>query len=81
MTKGEKVRLSSKGQLVIPKEIRDAIGVEEGDELMVLLDGEAVVLMPVDSLARTSRGLLRGTWGRTRRQIERTISQERESWE
>ncbi len=30
MTKVEKVRISSKGQLVIPKEIRDAIGVEEG---------------------------------------------------
>ncbi len=81
MTKAERVRLSGKGQLVIPKEIREAIGVDKGDELMILLDGETVVLMPVESLARASRGLLRGTWGRTRRQIDRAVSEERQSWE
>lgn len=81
MTKGEKVRLSSKGQLVLPKDIREAIGVKEGDELVVILDGESVVLTRLDALARLSRGMLKGTWGRTRREIDRALDQERESWE
>lgn len=81
MTKFETVRISSKGQLVIPKDIRAAAGIEEGDELLVAIDGEAVVVTKVESLARASRGILKGTWGRTRQQADRTLRAERESWD
>ncbi len=40
-------RLSSKGQLVIPRAVRDALGLERGTEFHVRLEGERIVLEPV----------------------------------
>ena len=37
-------RLSSKGQIAIPKQIRDELGLTQGDELKVELRGEEIVL-------------------------------------
>jgi AbrB family looped-hinge helix DNA binding protein len=39
--------LSSKGQIVIPKDIRDALGLQEGAKLEVALEGHRVVLRTV----------------------------------
>jgi AbrB family looped-hinge helix DNA binding protein len=39
--------LSSKGQIVIPKDIRDALGLREGDKLEVALEGHRMVLQTV----------------------------------
>ena len=46
-------RLSSKGQLVLPKAIRDADGWSEGTEFMVERVSEGVLLRPVRSLPVT----------------------------
>ncbi len=37
-------RLSSKGQVTIPKAVRDALGVEEGDPVIFRIDGNLVTL-------------------------------------
>jgi AbrB family looped-hinge helix DNA binding protein len=37
-------RMSSRGQIVIPKVLREAAGLMEGDEITVLLDGQKLVL-------------------------------------
>ena len=37
-------KLSSRGQVVIPEEIRQRLGLEEGDQFVVLGDADAVVL-------------------------------------
>lgn len=42
----EKTRLSSKGQIVIPKSVRDAHGWAEGTEFTVEDAGDRVVLRP-----------------------------------
>jgi AbrB family looped-hinge helix DNA binding protein len=39
--------LSSKGQIVIPKDIRDALGLREGAKLEVALEGHRVVLRSI----------------------------------
>ena len=39
-----RVRLSSKGQLVIPKEIRDRLGIDAGDELVLYLVGDRLIV-------------------------------------
>ena len=75
------VRISKKGQFVIPKEMRDALGVKEGEELLVTFEAGRVVLTRPLEYARTTRGLLKGTWGKDRKAIERYIEKERRSWE
>lgn len=41
------VKLSSKGQLVLPKEIRDALGLAPGATLKVIPKGRKILLEPV----------------------------------
>ena len=38
------VRLSSKGQLAIPKPIRERLRLDQGDELVIRVEGESVIL-------------------------------------
>lgn len=75
------VRISKKGQFVIPKEMREALGVKEGEELLVTFEGGKVVLTRPHEYAKTTRGLLKGTWGKDPRAVERYIEKERRSWE
>ena len=37
-------RLSSKGQVVIPEEVRNDLGLREGDQFVVIGQGDAVIL-------------------------------------
>ncbi|HEY6252685.1 MAG TPA: AbrB/MazE/SpoVT family DNA-binding domain-containing protein [Candidatus Angelobacter sp.] len=40
-------RLSSKGQVVIPEEIRNHLGLKEGDQFIVIGQGDAVILKAI----------------------------------
>ena len=40
------VKLSSKNQIVIPREARDALRLKAGDKLLVVVRGDAVILLP-----------------------------------
>lgn len=42
----EKAKISSKGQIVIPKYLRDAVGLEPGKIALIIKDGKKLVLMP-----------------------------------
>ena len=42
----DEVRLSSKGQLVIPKYIRDALGLKPGEALLVSLQENKIFIIP-----------------------------------
>jgi AbrB family looped-hinge helix DNA binding protein len=46
------VTVSSKGQVVIPREIRGRIGIRQGSKLEVELEDGAVVMRPVKAAAR-----------------------------
>ena len=39
-------RVGPKGQVVIPKDLRDELGIEPGDEVSFWLDGDHVALHP-----------------------------------
>jgi len=41
------VKVSSKGQIVLPKSIREKFGIKEGDELEVLDFGDEIVIVPL----------------------------------
>ena len=74
------VRLSTKGQIVIPLEIRRRMGVKAGDPLVVVAgDGEAVLMTP-KRYAESLRGAGRGVYGRTREEIDAYVRRERTTW-
>ncbi len=45
--------ISSKGQIAIPKEIRDSLDIKEGDRLTYKVEGGRIVLEPVVSVPRS----------------------------
>lgn len=53
------VTISSKFQLVIPKEIRETLELKPGQQLRVFTAGDRVELVPVKKL-RLMRGFLKG---------------------
>ena len=65
-------------QKVLPKAVREALGVKERDHLLVEVEGNRVLLKPASSLVRETLGLLRGTWGEG---IASYLKEEREAWE
>ena len=74
------VKLSSKHQVVIPKKVRKKLGLHAGDQLVVEVEGEKVVLHPrPKNYTNYMLGLGRKVW----HEIEATeyIRKERESWE
>jgi AbrB family looped-hinge helix DNA binding protein len=52
-------RVGPKGQVVIPKAVRDAVGLRPGDEVDVTFDGAAVQVHPVRPV-RSLRGTFAG---------------------
>ena len=63
----KEVRLSSKGQIVLPREIREALGLQKGSLLRIEVVGNTVVLTPTAGEGlpspqewRSWRGTLRG---------------------
>jgi AbrB family looped-hinge helix DNA binding protein len=53
------VTLSPKFQVVIPRAIREAMGLEPGEKLRVMRYGERVELVPIRSV-KEMRGCLKG---------------------
>lgn len=67
--------LSSRNQIVVPKEAREALGVRAGDKLLMVVRGDTVVILPrPKSWAKALRGLA------TKPYPENYIDQERDSW-
>jgi len=51
MTEAATTRLSSKGQVVIPEEIRDRLGLKPGAQFVVLGDRDVVILKVIQTPA------------------------------
>ena len=58
--------LSSKNQIVVPREAREALGVRAGDKLLVVVRGSTVVVLPrPGSWAKAIRGLAKKPYSKT----------------
>ncbi len=77
-TRTYRVRLTSKGQLVIPKGLRVKYKLKEGSLLRVIAGDEAMVLMPETGASSTGlRGLMRKEW--KKRNVDELIDQAKRS--
>ena len=52
-------RLSTKGQLTIPKEFREKLNINAGDEVILYLKDEKIIVAPKIMHIKMLRGLLR----------------------
>ncbi|MCV0402657.1 MAG: AbrB/MazE/SpoVT family DNA-binding domain-containing protein [Chloroflexi bacterium] len=55
------VAVGPKGRVVIPAGIRRELGIEEGSELVALVEGEAVVLVPRSAIRTRLRSMFAET--------------------
>lgn len=71
------VTLSSKFQIVIPREAREAMGLSAGDELLVLSKPDRVAIVPKPKkFAKHMAGLHREVW----QGAETYLQDERDAW-
>ena len=54
------VEVGPKGRVVIPAPIRRLLGIEQGTRLTVLVDGDAVVLVPREAVERRLHAIFSG---------------------
>jgi antitoxin PrlF len=52
-------RIGRRGQIVLPKEVRQKIRVTEGDQIAFVIDGEQVVIKPITQSLLDMRGRIR----------------------
>ena len=69
------VKLSAKNQIVIPREIREALGVKAGDKLVAVPRRDIVILLRrPKKYSQAIAGISKGLFGAD------YLSKERESW-
>jgi AbrB family looped-hinge helix DNA binding protein len=74
-------KLSSRYQMVLPKEARHALGLQAGDVVLVIIEGDSVRLVPRPaSYAKYTRGLGKEVWA-SLGGAEAFLAEERASWE
>jgi len=76
---GGTVRLSAKHQIVIPRAVRQQLGLAAGDGLLVEVRGSTIVLVPRPrSYAKRLRGLHKEVWGNV--DAKTYVREERKGW-
>ncbi|TLX93961.1 MAG: AbrB/MazE/SpoVT family DNA-binding domain-containing protein [Thaumarchaeota archaeon] len=74
------VRVSTKGQMIIPVEVRRKLSIKPGDQLVIVSgDSEAIIMKP-KRYAESLRGVGKGLYGKTREEIDAYVQGERRAW-
>ena len=69
-------KLSSKNQIVIPREAREALNIKAGDKLQVVVKDKMIYIYPTPkSWEKAIRGIARGVYP------EGYLEKERQSWD
>lgn len=74
------VRMSTKGQVVIPLAIRRHLGIKPGDQLVIIGGEREAILMKAKRYAESIRGIGGGVYGKTRQEIDAYVKGERQTW-
>lgn len=75
------LKLNEKSQIVISKQMRQALGLKPGDQLAAVVESDKIVLQlkPKNPAARL-RGIGKGTWG-DRTKIDAYLDKLRDEWQ
>jgi AbrB family looped-hinge helix DNA binding protein len=76
----EDATVTSKGQITIPKRIRDRLGLESGTEVTFVLHGDEVTLRPKSGDSLDQLRSLRDRIQFDAAEIERLQAESREAW-
>ncbi len=75
----EEVTVSSKGQIVVPKEFRDDLGIKEGQKVVVEEVDGAIIIVPVPKdPVKALKGLAKGVFRKSSTELVREL---REEWQ
>ena len=74
------VRVSTKGQVVIPLGVRRKLGIKPGDHLIIVSGDSEAIIMKAKRYAESLRGMGKGLYGKTREEIDAYVRGEREAW-
>lgn len=72
-----KVRVSGRGQITIPSQIRRRAGIKEGDRLALVLEGGHIVLRPLTRTLLDLRGTVKVSKEQDFEAIRRQVVEER----
>ncbi|MBI3978662.1 MAG: AbrB/MazE/SpoVT family DNA-binding domain-containing protein [Chloroflexi bacterium] len=79
MTGGQALRaatVTAKGQVTIPRGVREALGLKEHDRVVFVVDGDRAIMRPIRNVELAQlRGVARGRAPFTGRAAERTAAQ------
>jgi len=70
-------RVGRRGQIVLPKEVRNKIRVAEGDQIAFVIDGEQVIIKPITHTLLGMRGRVRVRGGQDFDSIRNQVKSKR----
>src|SRR3989454_12619151 len=73
------VRISTKGQVVIPLGVRRKLGIKAGGRLVIVSGQDEALIMKAKRYAESIRGMGKALYGKTREEIESYVRGEREA--
>ena len=71
------IKIGRRGQITIPREIRRKLGLNQGDQITVIAEGEQVILRPVTETLMDLRGSVRVSEPQDFDEIRRQVIAER----
>jgi len=75
------LKLNEKSQIVISKQMRQALGLKPGDQLAAVVEGDKIILRPKPkNPAARLRGIAKGGWG-NRTKIDAYLDKLRDEWQ
>ena len=67
--------------MVLPKEVRDWLEVEEGQSVVFQIDETGVRVVNSGEFARSTLGAFSGVWGKNPQDADKYLDKQRASWE
>lgn len=72
--------LTSKGQLTVPKEIRELLGLKEGRKVLFIVRGQEAVMVPKPRSGVADLQKLRSSIKFTEEQLKKMIKESKQAW-